>query len=82
MHISDKADIPREELAPGVDRWSLLDGDKGAESLSVGDVTLAAGASVPTHMHPTEEILGPPGVKHGFVNRSAVFQYATVIQPE
>ncbi len=95
MQISDKADIRREELAPGVDRWALLDGDKGAESLSVGDVTLAAGASVPTHMHPTEEamvilegeleaivgdevvtvtagqtILGPPGVKHGFVNRS------------
>ena len=96
MPILDKADVPREELSPGTDRWALVDGDKGAESLSVGDVTLAPGAKVPNHIHPTEEamvilegeleavlgdetvtvsagqtILAPPGVRHGFVNRSA-----------
>ncbi len=57
MPILDKADVPREELSPGTDRWALVDGDRGAESLSVGDVSLAPGAKVPNHIHPTEEAM-------------------------
>ena len=96
MPLLDKKDVVREELSPGFERWSLVDGTNGAESLSVGDLTLAPGSSVRTHIHPTEEamvildgeleailgderiavtvgqtVLAPPGVKHGFVNRSA-----------
>ena len=84
-----------EELSPGVERYALVDGDKGAESTSVGDVLVGVNGVVPTHIHPTEEamvilqgemdailgddvitvtegqtVLAPPGVRHGFVNRS------------
>lgn len=95
MPILNKDDSAKEELSPGVHRWALVDGNKGAASTSVGDVVLAPGGKVPTHIHPTEEamvilegqldailgdkvisvkegqtVLAPPGVKHGFVNRS------------
>lgn len=84
-----------EELSPGVERYALVDGDKGSESTSVGDVLVGVDGVVPTHIHPTEEamvilegemdailgddvitvtvgqtVLAPPGVRHGFVNRS------------
>ena len=84
-----------EELSPGVERFALVDGDKGSESTSVGDVLVGVDGVVPTHIHPTEEamvilqgemdailgddvitvtegqtVLAPPGVRHGFVNRS------------
>ncbi len=95
MPILDKNDVPMEELSPGTHRWALVDGSKGSESTSVGDVVVGPGARVATHIHPTEEamvilegeleailgdevvtvregqtVLAPPGVKHGFVNRS------------
>lgn len=95
MPILDRSDVQAEELYPGTNRWAIVDGTKGAESLSVGDLTLAPGARVANHIHPTEEamvildgeleavlgdevvsvkagqtVLAPPGVKHGFVNRS------------
>lgn len=84
-----------EELSPGVERYALVDGDKGSEATSVGDVLVGVDGVVPTHIHPTEEamvilegemdailgdevitvaegqtVLAPPGVRHGFVNRS------------
>ncbi|MDE2688283.1 MAG: cupin domain-containing protein [Chloroflexota bacterium] len=84
-----------EELSPGVERYALVDSDKGSESTSVGDVLVGVDGVVPTHIHPTEEamvilqgemdailgddvitvtegqtVLAPPGVRHGFVNRS------------
>ena len=95
MPILNRDDVVKEQLSEGVDRWSLVDGSLGAESLSVGDVTLAPGGQVPNHIHPTEEamvilegnleavlgdegidvkegqvVLAPPGVRHGFVNKS------------
>ncbi len=57
MPILDRNDVPKEELSPGTDRWALVDGTKGAASLSVGDVRLAPGAGVPNHTHPTEEAM-------------------------
>ena len=95
MPILSKDDTQKVDLAPGVERWAIVDGDQGARSLSVGDVALAPGATVPNHVHPTEEamvilegeleavlgdqvvtvaagqtVLAPPGVRHGFTNRS------------
>ena len=95
MPVLDKDDSAMEELAPGVGRWRLVDGELGAEALTVAEVTLEPEGTVPTHIHPTEEamvildgeleailgdrvitvtagqtVLAPPGVKHGFVNRS------------
>lgn len=57
MPILNKSDIQKGDLAPGVERWAIVDGDQGAESLSVGDVLLAPGGTVPTHFHPTEEAM-------------------------
>ena len=57
MPIIDKNDETKELLSPGVDRWALVDGTKGAESLSVGDVVLQDGGKVPNHIHPTEEAM-------------------------
>ncbi len=57
MPIIDRNDDAKEELSPGVDRWALVDGSKGAVSLSVGDVVLQSGGTVPNHIHPTEEAM-------------------------
>ena len=57
MPILNKSDVQKDVLAPGVDRWAIVDGTQGADSLSVGDVTLAAGSTVPTHIHPKEEAM-------------------------
>lgn len=46
-----------EELSPGVERYALVDGDKGSESTSVGDVLVGVDGVVPTHIHPTEEAM-------------------------
>ena len=95
MPILDRDESTNEQLAPGVGRWLLLDGEIGSESLTVADLTLDPESQVPTHIHPTEEamvildgeleavlgdevitvtegqtVLAPPGVKHGFINRS------------
>lgn len=106
MPILDRRDVPREVLSPGTERWALVDGTRGAQSLSVGDVHMAPGARVPLHYHPTEEamvilegeleavlgdqvikvrpgqtVLAPPGVKHGFVNRSGAAARLMAIFP-
>ena len=95
MPILRKDDYSGGELWPGVNRTAIVDGDSGAESTAVADLTMAPESQVPTHIHPTEEtmyilegeldavlgndvvtvragetVLAPPGVKHGFVNRS------------
>ena len=57
MPILDRRDVQKEDLSPGVERWAIVNGDRGAESLSVGDVWLAPGGSAPTHFHPTEEAM-------------------------
>ena len=95
MPVLDSKDSKKEQMAPGVERLELVSGELGALSLTVADATLAPGAEVATHTHPTEEamvivegelqavlgdeivtvrsgqtVLAPPGVKHGFANRS------------
>ncbi|MCH8207039.1 MAG: cupin domain-containing protein [Chloroflexi bacterium] len=57
MPILKRTDTDRENLGPGVDRWTLVDGERGAKSLSVGDLTLAPEGKVRTHIHPTEEAM-------------------------
>ena len=57
MPILKMTDSYRDHLGPGADRWTLVDGERGAESLSVGDLHLAPDATVRTHTHPTEEAM-------------------------
>jgi quercetin dioxygenase-like cupin family protein len=57
MPIINRDDSAKETLSPGTDRWGLVDGTKGAKSLSVAEVSLSPDAKVPTHMHPTEEAM-------------------------
>ncbi len=57
MPILDKKDVQRDEPAPGVDRWEIVNGERGARSLTVVDLTVAQGGRVPTHLHPTEEAM-------------------------
>ncbi len=57
MPILDKKDIEKERLGPGTERWPIVDGTQGAESLSVGDVVVQPGSKVPIHFHPTEEAM-------------------------
>ncbi len=57
MPVLDKKDSPFEEIAPGIKRWELVNGERGAESLTVADVILDSGTKVPIHTHPTEEAM-------------------------
>ena len=57
MPVIRKEETTMESLAPGVDRWTVVDGNNGADSLSVGDLTLQAEGAVRTHVHPTEEAM-------------------------
>ncbi len=57
MPIINRDDYEKQELSPGVDRWALVDGEKGSDSTSVGDVVLGVDGIVPTHIHPTEEAM-------------------------
>ena len=57
MPIINRDDYEKQELSPGVDRWALVDGEKGSESTSVGDVVVGVDGVVPTHIHPTEEAM-------------------------
>ena len=106
MPILNRHDYEKVELSPGVDRWALVDGEKGSESTSVGDVVVGVDGIVPTHTHPTEEamvilegemdailgdevitvrvgqtVLAPPGIRHGFVNRSGAEARVLAIFP-
>ena len=57
MPILQRKDSDRTKISPGVGRWQLVDAERGAESLTVADLTLAPGSMVPAHMHPTEEAM-------------------------
>ncbi|MCI0440927.1 MAG: cupin domain-containing protein [Chloroflexi bacterium] len=57
MPLLDKKDVAKENTAPGMERWSLVDGKKGAQSITVAEVVLAPGAKTPVHYHPTEEAM-------------------------
>jgi quercetin dioxygenase-like cupin family protein len=55
MVILNRRDAAAEEVHPGVIRRTLLDGERGSRSLTMGEVTMAPGSKVPTHVHSTEE---------------------------
>ena len=57
MPILRKSDVAMNEIAPGVERWELVNGELGTESLTVADLTIAPGSRAPTHTHPTEEAM-------------------------
>ena len=57
MPIIRKEENTLESLGPGADRLTIVDGNSGADSLSVGDLTLQADGAVRTHVHPTEEAM-------------------------
>ena len=57
MPILKKDEVANEVVSPGTERWTLVDGARGAQSLSVGDLSLEPGSKVPTHYHPTEEAM-------------------------
>ena len=57
MPIMKKSDGEMTEIAPGVQRWELVNGELGAESLTVADLTITPGSRAPTHTHPTEEAM-------------------------
>ena len=57
MPILNIEDVNEEEMSPGTRRWAIVDGTKGADSLSIGDLTLAPGSKVTNHIHPTEEAM-------------------------
>ena len=42
---------------PNVVRWTLVDGDKCAESLRVAELLYEPGGTSTTHYHPTEEAM-------------------------
>ena len=58
MPILYRADAKTEEGYPGIPRTVLVDASRGAESLWVGHLEIAPGATVTTHIHPdTEEAM-------------------------
>ena len=57
MPIFDKKNVKNVPIGPGVDRWEIVNGELGASSLTVGDVTVTPASRVPTHTHPTEEAM-------------------------
>ena len=57
MPILDKKDVQMETLAPGTERWEIVNGELGAASLTVSEVALAPGGKAATHIHPTEEAM-------------------------
>ena len=57
MSILDVDSSYLSELYPGVRRQGLVDGERGALSLSVADLVLTPESRVATHVHPTEEAM-------------------------
>ena len=57
MPILDKNEADVSERYPGVHRWQVVDGNKGADGLSVGHLTFDPDSIVPNHVHPTEEAM-------------------------
>ena len=56
MPILDKNDVPQGKFGT-TDRWTLVDGTNGADSLTVADLILTPDATVPVHTHPKEEAM-------------------------
>jgi quercetin dioxygenase-like cupin family protein len=57
MPILNKSEVEMNEISPGVERWEIVSGELGSDSLTVADLTLAPGSRAPTHIHPTEEAM-------------------------
>lgn len=57
LPIINRENAPKTEIYPGVERWSLVDGAQGSQSLTVSEVVTSAGAAPPLHYHPTEEAM-------------------------
>jgi quercetin dioxygenase-like cupin family protein len=57
MPLIETKDIAQTDLAPGVERFALLDHTRGSESITIAEVTVAPGAKTPVHYHPTEEAM-------------------------
>ena len=57
MPVLNRSDVEMQEISPGVERWEIVSGELGADSLTVADLTLAPGSRAPTHIHPTEEAM-------------------------
>ncbi len=57
MPILDKKDIDLEKLGPGVERYAIVDGPQGADSLSVGDFLFFYCYGDHRDLHPTEEAM-------------------------
>ena len=55
MSILGKGDS--QPAFPNVLRWTLVDGDRGAETLRVSELTYEPGGTSTTHYHPTEEAM-------------------------
>jgi len=57
MPVLNKKDAQKFQLLGGGVRWTILDHEKGSESLWIGDLFLPPGSSVETHIHKTEEAM-------------------------
>ena len=58
MPILRRADAETTEGYPGVPRATLVGADQGAQSLWLGHLEIAPGATITTHIHPdTEEAM-------------------------
>ena len=57
MTIIDSRQASAQESFPGIDRRTYVNGEMGAESLSVMDLVMSSESTVPTHTHPTEEAM-------------------------
>ncbi|MDA1349288.1 MAG: cupin domain-containing protein [Chloroflexi bacterium] len=58
MPILDRNESDLSERFPGIQRWQVVNDEKGgAESLNVGDLILTPESVVPNHKHPTEEAM-------------------------
>lgn len=55
MPIIRREDIPGEPLFPGILSRPLVRSQVGAASLTVNELVIQPGSSVPLHIHPTHE---------------------------
>ena len=55
MPILRHADIPTTEAFPNVRAIAVVSRETEAQSLTVSELTLAPGAAIPLHIHPTHE---------------------------
>ena len=55
MTILHKRDAPVNKPFDGVTSYALLDGARGTRALTMGELTMEPGSTVPTHIHSTEE---------------------------